>query len=388
MSNRNIFVAISLCTVLIILLTSLSGFAAGREGVVGKSHPFDEGHEKSTMPMTECASCHTCENPTEENVCLNDCPRFEGHFTSAMGVDDGPDVIILEQLADLYKPVLFAHKLHAEMSEMTGGCINCHHYSEDTGSIPACKECHEIEPSAASMDQPSLKGAYHRQCINCHRDWSHENACGFCHERVDGTAMAALPDTTDIMGIPHPLIEAPKSYYYETGSEEGNLVTFHHEDHVQKFGQECVDCHRGDSCNSCHNTEKEVPQRLDHVTTCCACHGERDCAFCHSDHKKPDFDHGLSTGWSLKPFHTELDCNSCHGDPQSFKHPEATCTTCHIHWEVGSFDHAVTRVILDENHVDEDCDSCHIDMDFTVTPSCDDCHDEKTWDPKTGFEEQ
>ena len=53
-----------------------------------------------------------------------------------------------------------------------------------------------MSPTRATVDlrQPSLKGAYHRQCINCHLDWSHENACGFCHEQApDKKAAGAKP---------------------------------------------------------------------------------------------------------------------------------------------------------------------------------------------------
>jgi len=292
------------------------------------------------------------------------------------GTAERPEIVIIDHLADLYRPVVFAHNLHAEMSNMTGGCENCHHYSEQSGSIPACRECHDPDPTLGTLGQPSLKGAYHRQCINCHLDWSHENACGFCHEQVEGSLAAVPRDTTDIVGVPHPLIEAQATYIYETTHDEGRLVTFHHIDHVDKFGKVCADCHRGDSCSHCHSSEKIEPTPIEHVSTCCSCHGERDCNFCHSDESQPQFEHMASTGWDLAPYHNEVSCSVCHGNPESFEHPESTCTDCHIHWEVDSFDHSVTGVILDDDHIEEDCDSCHMDMDFSTEPSCTDCHDD------------
>lgn len=375
MHNWKIAILGCLSVFVITLLVSSSVQAMGKKQVVEKSHPHDKTHGGKSEVFASCEDCHICENPTRENPCLISCPRYEGYFKSDEGVNDGPDIVIIDQLADLYRPVVFAHKLHAEMSMMSGGCENCHHYSEQSGSIPACRECHETFSATATLGQPALKGAYHRQCMNCHMDWAHENACGFCHEQLDGS-MVAMPDTTDIVGIPHPIIEAPESFIYQTTSEEGPIVSFHHTDHVEKFGQDCVACHKGDSCSRCHDAEKEEPVRVDHVNTCCSCHGERDCTFCHTDHEKPSFQHENSTGWSLEPYHAEVTCFTCHGDPKSFKYPETTCVSCHIHWEVGSFDHAVTRIILDEDHIEEDCDSCHLDMDFTVAPSCEDCHDE------------
>ena len=192
-----------------------------------------------------------------------------------------------------------------------------------------------------------------------------------------GTPSAGAHDPTDIVGTRHPLIKATPTYTYQTTEPTGPVVTFHHEDHVEQFGLNCVDCHKGDSCRSCHDTGGTKEKRpLDHVTTCGACHAERDCSFCHSKGAKPQFDHRVSTGWTLEPFHKKVACSTCHGDPQEFRKPDDTCTSCHIHWAVGSFDHAVTGIKLSENHRELECSSCHLEMDFAKTPGCTDCHDE------------
>ncbi len=362
-----------LLVVLGFVLASLSGADAQ---IVDPQHPEDPAHGSQVRKEFECRDCHACESPTPTDPCLAACPRHGSHFFGKHGFDEGPDIVVIDQLADLYSPVVFAHKLHAQMSDMTGGCENCHHYSETTGEIPPCRECHDAERNPVDLRQPALKGAYHRQCMNCHRDWSHENACGFCHEQVDPSAAAAEPDPTDIVGIPHPAIEATPTYIYETSYEDAPLVTFHHHDHVDIFGQQCVDCHRGDSCSRCHDPQATQTAHLDHLTTCCSCHSERDCGFCHATETQPRFDHAISTGWNLAPFHDELECSLCHGEPSTFRTPQNLCISCHIHWEVGSFDHAVTGLTLDEDHIENDCDSCHLDMDFSVQPSCEGCHDE------------
>ena len=36
---------------------------------------------------------------------------------------------------------------------------------------------YDIGVENADLRMPNLKGAYHRQCLNCHRDWAHENEC-------------------------------------------------------------------------------------------------------------------------------------------------------------------------------------------------------------------
>lgn len=376
MPNRYSGNLVCLLLLAVFLLAPMVVMGSGQ--IVDPSHPRDRSHMGQTLDRPECGICHLCEMPTKDDPCLLACPRHESHFYGQYQVSDGPDVILIDQLANLYKPVVFAHRLHAEMSEMTGGCENCHHYSyaEEYPTIPPCRECHDPASNPVDLSRPHLKGAYHRQCINCHRDWSNENSCGFCHEQADVTFATSEPDTTDIMGIPHPAITARPTYIYETTYRQGPLVSFHHEDHVEMFGQACVDCHRGDSCARCHDEAQAQTPRIDHVTTCCSCHGERDCGFCHSDKITPRFQHALTTGWDLEPYHSRLECNDCHRSPETFRHPSSKCVSCHIHWESGSFNHRVTGLTLSEDHLDLDCTDCHKEMDFTRNPNCEDCHDE------------
>lgn len=358
--------------------------AAGQHGQ--PKLPTTRAHVPAT---SSCAQCHTCDKPTAAKPCLVNCPRHGGHFYGSHDVGEGPDVVVIGQLANLYKPVVFSHKLHATMANMTGGCTNCHHYSEQSGVIPPCRECHAVDRQDADLRMPALKGAYHRQCINCHLDWSGEGSCSYCHEESGSAAGAVIHDPTDIVGIQHPKIEAVETYTYETSYADGPVVTFHHADHVEMFGQACVDCHRGDSCKRCHHGENQaaVPRTLDHVASCYTCHAERDCGFCHRQESMPRFDHARSTGFDLKDYHGGVSCQTCHSTPDHFRTPSGRCGDCHIHWEVGSFNHALTGLKLDDIHVEVDCTSCHAGGDYNRKPSCTDCHDEpmlpKQW-PGTG----
>lgn len=368
---------ITLAVFLVLGMVMAAGTGLASDQLVDENHPHEDSDTISRQDRDYCAGCHACEEPTRENPCLVACPRHAGKFVGQHRADEGPEVVLIDQLANLYEPVVFAHRLHADMSEMTGGCENCHHYSEESGTIPACRECHEVTRNTADLNMPALKGAYHRQCMNCHVDWSHDTACAFCHAEANGDPAAVPHDPTDIVGVPHPMIEATPSYNYETSYAEGPVVTFHHEDHVDMFGLDCVACHRGDSCAKCHDSNgTKEPVKLDHVTSCYSCHGERDCAFCHSQEPKPQFDHAVSVGWKLEPYHGEVQCQTCHGDPKTFRTPSGHCADCHIHWEVGSFNHAVTGLALSEDHLDLDCDSCHLDMTMEGKPSCEDCHDD------------
>lgn len=347
--------------------------------LVNPNHPKE--HTMANTQMNDyCRTCHICENPTRFNPCLEQCARHGAQFSSTKSFESGPDIVIINKLSKLYKPVIFSHELHASMSEMGEGCTLCHHFSEDSGEIPACSKCHMDKSDLTNLNMPSLKGAYHRQCLGCHKEWSHDNACQFCHKEIDVSNEAELPyDKTDIVGVPHPLINAEQKYVYQTSYKQGPVVTFHHADHVDLFGLKCTDCHKGDSCARCHDTSIQDEPKIESMTTCCSCHNENNCNFCHATKEKPAFNHGVSTGFALGHYHQDVDCNNCHSSVSNFVTPSTNCTDCHIHWDVGTFDHSVTGLTLSEYHEEEDCEWCHTDRDFSVDPTCDECHDDKSY---------
>ena len=345
--------------------------------LVDPMHATQHGKEISQ----ECMVCHKCDGgqfPTKANLCLEECTRSSSESAPTN------EIVIIDRLVDKYEPVIFAHALHATMSTMSGGCENCHHFSESEEEIQSCgtSGCHsETNEVNLRMSKPSLKGAYHRQCMGCHREWSHDTDCGNCHaELTDGQSKVAEMDRTDIVGTLHPKIEAEPSYIYNTPYKNGKIVTFHHTDHVDQFGLECTDCHLGDSCHQCHDTAKHEREEVKHLITCCKCHTKGDnCSFCHSDKEKPAFNHGVSTGFALGHYHQDVNCNNCHSSVNNFVTPSTNCTNCHIHWETGVFDHSVTGLTLDEYHVEEDCEVCHIDRDFSIEATCTNCHDEVSY---------
>jgi hypothetical protein len=66
---------------------------------------------------------------------------------------------------------------------MSGDCVTCHHRSP-AGETLACPACHSIKPALKKDDVPSLKAAYHLQCMECHRQQDVELArCTFCHAK-------------------------------------------------------------------------------------------------------------------------------------------------------------------------------------------------------------
>ncbi len=298
--------------------------------------------------------------------------------------DDAPDVIYLDGLSEIYVPVVFSHKLHAQMSDMSGGCQICHHHSTDE-EISACIECHPSSAKRADLSRPSLKAAYHRQCLGCHREWSHDTKCAACHALKNSERSAqGYSDSTDIIGSEHPPIPEPERIIYETASEEGPLVTFYHNEHINLFSLKCVDCHQTESCKKCHDLVKPAlavltqgeetvkikqPQE-DHHKACFKCHLGQKCKSCHSGEVKDPFNHFTRSGFDLNKYHKDLNCRKCHTKMNFYSGLKKNCTNCHQTWSVENFNHRVTGLALDENHSEIECDVCHSGYSFTRKPVC------------------
>jgi len=335
-----------------------------------------------------CTKCHTCERPTPDEPCLRFCTRSEiRRIAKEFSTKRGPRLVILDELEDRYLPVPFDHQGHAEMAAMTGGCAVCHHYTPEGVEHPACKSCHPIDAVEVNIGMPGLKGAYHRQCMGCHREWSAETRCGACHHPKAGAAKQGgatlLPTPDDLMGRMHPPVPEPDVETYDTQREghEPSRVIFRHKEHIHRYGLRCAECHREDNCNRCHENGRKHTQRVrtlaDHHKPCNDCHRDQECARCHyqaGQSPPPIFEHTL-TGWPLSRYHDKLNCRACHATIP-FGKQDRNCKPCHENWTPANFDHVVTGQGLDATHLNHDCQECHIDRRFDQAPTCDECHDE------------
>lgn len=97
--------------------------------------------------------------------------------TGEISVATSPDVVTLGALAQSYLPVTFSHGAHVRLSE---SCTTCHHHSVGKNGTPLCRSCH-TQPFQDHA-RPGLKGAYHRQCMNCHQATGNGPlTCDGCH---------------------------------------------------------------------------------------------------------------------------------------------------------------------------------------------------------------
>ena len=337
-----------------------------------------------------CSFCHTCDNPTVRSPCLGRraCPR-----RASAAIDEepdrrhGPELVILDKLEELYLPVPFDHRGHAEMAEMINGCAVCHHHTPEGASFPACQSCHETSPKREDIRKPGLKAAYHRQCMGCHRDWSGATQCAACHPPKIGQDQGEST-VEGLLSKMHPPIPAPHTEVYElgSGSSPGRKAIFRHKEHVDRFGLKCAHCHQEDTCSRCHGEREEDEQSegtpaAEHHAPCSRCHDVENkaaCDHCHwkeGDAKPKPFEH-TGTGWALNRHHITLACRTCHKDVP-FRKLDRDCNACHGDWSPSSFDHAVTGQVLDKDHEEADCADCHTERKFDRPPRCDECHEEE-----------
>jgi hypothetical protein len=359
----------------VMLLAGAAAFAAASA---------QEGRTPPPAPHGgECVTCHVSPEPDPDNAALHDCQRPGPVGGQRPKVQDAPDFFILDELSEIYVPVVFPHRLHAGMTEMGLGCVTCHHHYDNEDHIVRCSHCHSMDAAEANLAKPSLKGAYHRQCMGCHREWSHETQCVNCHaKRVPGQPIALPEDRTDFIGASHANVKAPDVHVYEV--EDFGIIGFRHRDHVERFGIGCAECHRQWDCTQCH----EAPERRVAAQTvmdrephgmCNVCHQrevEERCDYCHSDQMLPPFDHGKHAGFSLRAFHASVACQGCHGEQTRFTSVEQACAACHSKdWMPEHFDHTIIGVHLDEGHSSMDCAACHPEGLGTL-PNCALCHDD------------
>jgi len=93
---------------------------------------------------------------------------------------EGPEVLTLNTLENIYEAVTFSHQMHTLVTE---DCVTCHHHSQP-GQTSSCKECHGAPSDPKNLNMPGLKGAYHLQCMGCHQEMNGgPTDCTECHAK-------------------------------------------------------------------------------------------------------------------------------------------------------------------------------------------------------------
>lgn len=222
-----------------------------------------------------CRTCHTTDTPTKEKPALVKCPRRKAQTFHTL--DEAVKTVTFPA-AGGYGKVVFAHRAHAEMAEMDGGCVSCHHYNQ-ASAIQKCGDCHSPERlrDGDALSRPDLRGARHRLCLTCHREEGGKVSCGRCHEGGEAPAKAK--------------VRSPESVTFLL--PDGRKVALPHAKHVSDYGATCTACHKKAQCADCHAPGKGgakvsvrvkagLSQEAAHKS-CASCHDVKECKKCHGE---------------------------------------------------------------------------------------------------------
>lgn len=344
---------------------------------------FHDNPSERVKQKLNCKSCHASEYPTRDDPGLLSCPRSD-MISVYHSPEEGPETVVIDEMSDYYNGVEFSHKVHAEMSEMSGGCTGCHHYNT-TGPVLNCRKCHESSRQREDISIPDLKAAYHRQCMTCHKQWSNDNSCSSrCHTRKGSDTKV---NNVSHKNKTHPELTLPTKLVWETDAKVNRIVTFYHDEHINIFNISCTSCHNQESCIKCHaaGKNKDFGRMMhrersieEHHKPCANCHLGNSCQKCHMDKEMRGFDHTRSSGWTLKSYHSKIACEKCHGTTMPYNKVDHKCVTCHKKFSE-SFDHKLVGFTFTEGHTGLECKNCHSAGNFTKTPVCTDCHDDKSF---------
>ncbi len=95
-----------------------------------------------------------------------------------------PYKVVIDALAEQYEPRVFTHRRHVSslMERISDDklaqafhtrpetlCSTCHHNSPLSATPPKCGNCHTTNIDPKNPTRPTLKAAYHLQCMGCHK---------------------------------------------------------------------------------------------------------------------------------------------------------------------------------------------------------------------------
>jgi hypothetical protein len=129
-----------------------------------------------------------------------------------------PEKVEIKEVANQYKPSEMPHqkiikKLTTISNENTMArtfhaawgdealCAGCHHMTEKSAAkkIPKCIVCHGLPFDPKEPGRPGIVGAYHRQCMGCHKTMGQKPQpleCAKCHAEKKGKekVQVKIPD--------------------------------------------------------------------------------------------------------------------------------------------------------------------------------------------------
>ena len=170
--------------------------------------------EQGSLSEQSCGVCH--EGPLPENLeseralwtSIEDFRPKPFEMALSFSPDDIPETVKIGVLAEEYQAAEMPHrKIVDKLSQYIGEsslasyfhgrgdvvCQGCHHDTPVGEKPPLCESCHEKRAADSDLRRPGLLGAYHRQCLGCHKmmEIKKPSDCYGCHAEKKGTVQTA-----------------------------------------------------------------------------------------------------------------------------------------------------------------------------------------------------
>ncbi|NLO04077.1 MAG: cytochrome C [Bacteroidales bacterium] len=389
--------------------------------------------------LANCTECHVLGDKNTTQKCL-EChieikdliEKNRGYHASSEvrekechtchGEHFGRDFKIVRLDKDEFNHDLTGYMLEGRHKELK--CEECHNsqlvrnnVSQKKGNtylglMTGCTSCHE------DYHQNTLNG----NCISCHSQESFSPAPGFDHDKTE-FPLIGMHQTADCTGCHAIVNRNGRKFQLFSGIPFSGCVNCHDDVHMNKFGNDCRECHnefsfqnvnnnfdhnltnfplngmhRSVDCKQCHTKSFTEPLVHDRCTNCHKDYHEKqfqrngnspDCIECHDVNGFSPSLFGIDkhtlTAFPLEGAHMATPCFSCHKENNKWKfiNLQSECSGCHenVHenyldnkfvsdggckichnvsvWSDINFDHNTTNFELKGRHAELNCRECH-----------------------------
>jgi nitrate/TMAO reductase-like tetraheme cytochrome c subunit len=394
-------------TLLLLWLSVLKLAAQLSPGDLANPHAHLEG-------LSNCTQCHVLGNKISDEKCLACHTEIQQRITLQKGYHvsaevKGKNCIVCHSDHHGKNFQMIRFDVEKFDHNLTGYPLSASHAKKE------CKDCHAVK-FIADKKIRAKNYTYlglNQECLTCHTDYHQKtlsSSCLNCHNPDVFKPASKFNHNTARFRLvgKHLNVDCIKCHKVEIkngnkfqqfkGIQNFTCVACHKDPHMNKFGQNCSQCHNEESFLVVKGGEKFDHNKTDYKleekhqsVNCKACHKTKftdplkyaKCTDCHADYHKNQFaKNGVSPDCSkchsLKGFTLfsyTFDQHNLSTFPLKGSHVAVPCTECHKKQKEWSF-----------RMIGINCIDCHKDIHLTfIQPkyypnsNCRICHTENRW---------
>jgi hypothetical protein len=157
---------------------------------------------------TSCRMCHSApvmekkkaSRPDDEKTLVKTLLQSRNRVPGTYPEKNIPEKVVINKLSKEYEAVDFPHRkvvnalvrnikdstlagyFHSRQGSI---CMGCHHNSPVSANPPHCGTCHGKSIDVKNPSRPGILGAYHLQCMGCHKEMGIKKpaGCTECHKK-------------------------------------------------------------------------------------------------------------------------------------------------------------------------------------------------------------